>query len=121
MTFHFDHGNVNVTDVDKSIAFYQEALGLTPSMRWDAPDGHITIVYLTDGKTDFKLELTWLRDFSGAYALGDNKWHLCLKCDDYEGALAKHRAMGCIDDDSEAGHIYFIKDPDGNRIELLRA
>ena len=58
----FNHFNFNVLDLDKSLAFYKEALGLEPVRVKDAADGSFRLVYLGDGRTDFQLELTWLRD-----------------------------------------------------------
>ena len=59
----FNHFNFNVSDLDRSLAFYKEALDLEPvGERKVADDGSFIIVYLGDGKTDFRLELTWLRD-----------------------------------------------------------
>lgn len=64
----FNHFNFNVADLDKSLAFYKEALGLEPvGERKAAADGSFIIVYLGDGKTDFRLELTWLRDHPQKY------------------------------------------------------
>ncbi|MGN1008946.1 MAG: VOC family protein, partial [Butyricicoccus sp.] len=72
MQFHFAHNNFNVRDLDRSLTFYQEALGLTECRRINAPDGSFIIVYLSDGVTGHQLELTWLRDWDRAYNLGDN-------------------------------------------------
>ena len=58
----FDHFNINVLDLDRSIAFYGKALGLKEHHRKEATDGSFTLVYLTDNETGFLLELTWLRD-----------------------------------------------------------
>ena len=58
----FDHFNINVTNLEKSIQFYEKALGLHESHRKEAADGSFILVYLTDGCTGFSLELTWLRD-----------------------------------------------------------
>ena len=63
MKFQFAHYNYNVMDLDKSIRFYQEALGLREVRRKEASDGSFTLVYLGDGATGFQLELTWLRDW----------------------------------------------------------
>ena len=62
MSFRFDHNNLNVLDLEKSLAFYEEALGLTEVRRKTAEDDSFIIVYLGDHQTDHKLELTWLRD-----------------------------------------------------------
>ena len=55
----FDHFNINVTDLERSIAFYEKALGLKEHHRKEASDGSFTLVYLTDNETGFLLELTW--------------------------------------------------------------
>ena len=63
MSFQFAHYNYNVMDLDKSIRFYEEALGLKEVRRKEAEDGSFLLAYLGDGKTGFELELTWLRDW----------------------------------------------------------
>ena len=81
----FDHFNINVTDLERSIKFYETALGLHESHRKQAEDGSFVLVYMTDGCSGFMLELTWLRDHSEPYELGENESHLCLRVDgDYE-------------------------------------
>ena len=55
----FNHFNFNVLDLNKSLAFYKEALGLEPVREKDASDGSFKLVYLGDGVSDFTLELTW--------------------------------------------------------------
>ena len=62
MKFTFNHNNFNVLDLQKSIAFYEEALGLKVVKKYEAPDGSFILVYLGDGVTQHQLELTWLRD-----------------------------------------------------------
>jgi lactoylglutathione lyase len=119
MKFTFAHNNVNVFDLDRSLAFYREALGLTEVRRIVPDDGRFIIVYLGDGATPHRLELTWLRDRKEPYDLGDNEIHLALVTDDYEGAHAKHAAMGCICYENPAMGIYFIHDPDDYWVEIL--
>ena len=111
MQFSFAHNNFNVRDLDRSLSFYKEALGLTESSRINAPDGSFIIVYLTDGVTPHLLELTWLRDWDKPYNLGDNEFHLAFRVDDFDAAHAKHKEMG----------IYFISDPDGYWLEVIPA
>ena len=53
----FDHFNINVTNLERSIAFYEKALGLKEHHRKEASDGSFTLVYLTDNETGFLLEL----------------------------------------------------------------
>ena len=66
MKFQMIHENYNVRDLEKSMAFYEKALGLTEKRRKNAADGSFIIVYLGNETTDFELELTWLRDFGRA-------------------------------------------------------
>ncbi len=120
MKFKFSHNNFNVTDLDASIAFYKEALGLEEVRRKDASDGSFTIVFLGDGSSKHRLELTWLKNWEkGVYNLGDNEFHLAFETDDLEGAREKHRAMDCICYENKAMGIYFIIDPDGYWIEIV--
>ena len=93
MTFAFAHNNFNVRDLDKSMAFYKEALGLHEVRRIAPEDGSFIIVYLGDGAgSTHYLELTWLRDWDRAYNLGDNEFHLAFTVDDYDAAHAHHKA-----------------------------
>ena len=73
MNFRFCHNNFNVLDLEKSIAFYEKALGLKEVKRKTADDGSFILVYLSDGETYHTLELTWLRDWDRPYNLGDNE------------------------------------------------
>ena len=122
MTFTFAHNNFNVRDLDKSLAFYQQALNLHEVRRITAEDGSFIIVYLGDAAgTPHKLELTWLRDWDRAYNLGDNEFHLAFTVEDFEAAHALHKEMGCICFENEAMGIYFINDPDDYWLEILPA
>ncbi|MCI7137413.1 MAG: VOC family protein [Candidatus Limivicinus sp.] len=117
--FRFTHFNFNVLDLDRSLAFYREALGLVPVREKEAADGSFKLVYLGDGVSDFTLELTWLRDRSEPYDLGDEEFHLAFHTDDFDAAHEKHAAMGCICFENPGMGIYFIQDPDGYWIEIL--
>ena len=120
MKYSFDHNNFNVIDLERSLAFYKEALGLCEVSRKCAPDGSYIICFLSDGNGPHRLELTWLRDFEkDRYDLGDEEFHLALRTDDYEASLKKHRNMGCVAMENEKMGIYFITDPDGYWIEIL--
>ncbi len=120
MKFSFAHNNLNVTDLDRSLKFYEQALGLTVERKKEAADGSFIIVFLTDGKTAHQLELTWLRDWEkDSYNLGDNEFHLALRVDDMDAAHAKHKEMECICYENPSMGIYFISDPDGYWIEII--
>jgi lactoylglutathione lyase len=119
VTFRFAHNNINVLELQRSLAFYREALGLEETRRIVADDGRFIIVFLGDGATPHLLELTWLRDRTEPYNLGDNEFHLALRTDDFAAARTLHRRMGCICYENEAMGIYFINDPDDYWIEIL--
>jgi lactoylglutathione lyase len=117
----FDHFNINVADLDKSIAFYQKALGLTEARRKEAADGSFVLVYLTDSVTGFLLELTWLRDHADKpYELGENESHLCFRVDgDYDQVRKYHKELDCVCFENHSMGLYFINDPDDYWIEIL--
>ena len=117
--FRFAHFNFNVLDLERSLKFYDEALGLRPVREKTASDGSFKLVYLGDGQTDFQLELTYLVDRTEPYDLGDEEFHLALTVPEFEQAHEKHAAMGCIAFENPQMGIYFITDPDGYWIEIL--
>lgn len=119
MNFRFDHNNFNILDLKKSIAFYEEALGLHETGRIDGPDGAFIIVYMGDGESKHRLELTWLRDRKEPYNLGDNEFHLAFTTPDMEAAHALHAKMGCICYENPEMGIYFITDPDNYWLEIV--
>ncbi len=116
--FTFNHFNFNVKDLDASLKFYKEAFGLEPVKINAKPD--FTLVYLGDGVTGFRLELTYLKNRTEPYDLGELEYHLAITADDYEAAHALHEKMGCICFENTSMGIYFVEDPDGYWIEVVR-
>jgi lactoylglutathione lyase len=119
MQFKMVHENYNVFDLERSLQFYQKALGLTEKRRINAKDGSFVIVYVGNETTDFLLELTWLKDRDKPYDLGDDEFHLAFRTDNFEEAHALHKEMGCICYENEHMGIYFIEDPDGYWLEIV--
>lgn len=119
MKFKMVHENYNVADLDRSLKFYKEALGLEETRRIPAEDGSFIIAFLKNEESDFELELTWLKDHPQNYNLGECEFHLAFKVEDYEAAHAKHEAMGCICFENPQMGIYFIADPDGYWLEII--
>lgn len=114
MSFKMIHENYNVSDLDRSIKFYNEALGLYEVRRKTTDD--FIIVYLT---SDFELELTWLKEHPQPYDLGECELHLAFRADDFDEAHKKHEEMGRICFENHEMGIYFIEDPDGYWLEIL--
>ena len=122
MKFTFAHTNLNVCDLERSIRFYEEALGLKVVRESGSADGSFRLAFLEDGTGTYQLELTWLRDHAGTpYELGENETHICFRTDDYDAAHAHHEKMGCICFENTAMGLYFINDPDGYWFEIIRA
>lgn len=119
MKFKMIHENYNVQDLDKSLAFYEKALGLTVKRRKDASDGSYTIVYIGNDESEFELELTWLKEHPYKYDIGEEEFHLAFRTDDYEEAHKLHEEMGCICFENPEMGIYFIQDPDGYWLEII--
>jgi len=118
--FTFNHFNFNVLDLERSLKFYDETLGLKPVKTKDASDGSFKLVFLGDGVTDFTLELTWMRDRKEPYDLGEAEFHLAFLTKDYNASYEKHKEMGCICFENPSMGIYFIEDPDGYWIEIVQ-
>ena len=119
--FAFNHFNFNVLDLERSLKFYRDALGLSPVRRKEAEDGSFVLVYLGDGKTDFQLELTWLADRTEPYDLGEGEYHLAFAVPDMDAAHKLHEELDCICFENPAMGIYFIEDPDGYWLEIIPA
>lgn len=119
MQFKFEHLNFNVTDLRVSLDFYERALGLKEKRRMVAQNGSYIIVYLSDEKTPFELELTWLRDHPQKYDLGEVEFHLALSVADFAAAFQKHQEMQIVCLENPEMGIYFIEDPDGYWIEII--
>ena len=75
MKFKMIHENFNIKDLERSLAFYEKALGLRELRRKEASDGSFVICYIGNEETDFELELTWLRDHPQKYDLGEEEFY----------------------------------------------
>ena len=117
----FYHYNFNVVDLERSLAFYKQALNLSPVREKEASDGSFKLVFLGDeAGSPFQLELTWLRDRGETpYNLGECEFHLAFLTDEFEALHAKHKEMDCIAYENLAMGVYFITDPDGYWIEIV--
>ena len=118
MKFTMYHSCIAVFDLEKSIKFYEDALGFEEVRRISADDGSFEIVFMSNKGDTTMLELTWYRDRREPYDLGDNEIHIGLRVDDFQSALAHHKDMDCVCFENKNMGIYFIADPDGYWVEM---
>jgi Lactoylglutathione lyase and related lyases len=119
MNFKMVHNNINVSNLEKSMSFYNEALGIKEIRRING-EGFI-IVYLGDGIGSHLLELTYIDEHPQKYDLGENEFHLAFETDEFNKALEHHKKMDCVCYENKNMGIYFISDPDGYWLEILPA
>ncbi len=119
MEFKVVHNCINVFDLEKSMTFYKNALGLKEVRRITPEDDSFIIVFVANEQSEHQIELTWLRDRKEPYDLGDNEMHIGFRTDDYAAAYEKHKDMGCICYENKGMGIYFISDPDGYWLEII--
>ncbi len=119
MKFKMIHNNINVLDLEKSMKFYENALGLKEQRRKVASDDSFILVYMGNEEAPHQLELTWLADRKEPYNLGENEFHLAFQVDDFDKAYEYHKEMGVICYENPTMGIYFISDPDGYWLEVL--
>lgn len=115
----FYHQNFNVLDLDRSIEFYKKALDLKIVREKVPDDQSFKLVFMGNDEGDFNLELTWLRDRTEPYNLGECEFHLAFITDEYDMWYKKHKEMGVICYENTKMGLYFIADPDGYWIEIV--
>ena len=121
MQFKMVHNNFNVANLEKSLEFYAKAFDMHEVKRIAPADGSFIIVYLSDGSSSHRLELTWVKEMDRAYDLGDNEFHLAFEVDDFEAAHKLHADLGIICYENPEMGIYFVTDPDGYWLEIIPA
>jgi len=117
MKFRVEHTNINITNIEASLAFYQKALGLSEYKRKN--DAAFTLVFLKNEEAEYCIELTFLHDHPQKYDLGENEFHIAFKVDDYQAAYQLHQEMGCICYENKEMGLHFIEDPDGYWLEII--
>jgi len=119
MKFTLAHSEMHVFDLERSIKFYEQALGLKEVKRHVAEDESFILVFLSDEVSPHIVELTWNRDRDKPYDLGENEIHLAFKVDDFDGAYEMHKGMGLVEYENKQMGVYFIVDPDGYWMEVM--
>jgi lactoylglutathione lyase len=117
------HSMVRVRDLEASLRFYREGLGLREVRRKEAPEGKYTLVFLAaPGSPEGEIELTYNWDSSEDYGSARNFGHLAFRVDDIYATCARLQAMGVtINRPPRDGHMAFVRSPDLISIELLQA
>lgn len=116
---------VRVRDLERSLLFYKDALGLTTAHRLDFPD--FSLVYLRNAENDFEIELTCNRGREPAYTHGDGYGHIAVAVDDLHAEHARLVRLGMnpapvkefMRGEEMLARFFFIQDPDGYKIEVL--
>ena len=115
------HTMVRVIDVEKSLDFYCDKLGLVELHRKESEQGRFTLIFLAaPGDEDAQVELTWNWD-PEEYGEGRNFGHLAYQVDDIYAACQRLMGGGVtINRPPRDGHMAFVRSPDGVSIELLQ-
>lgn len=117
----FLHTMVRVLDLEKSLDFYINKLGLIETKRIDVPAGKFTLIFLATEIGAPELELTHNWDSKENYDSGRNFGHLAYQVDDiYQTCQQLMDAGVTINRPPRCGHMAFVKSPDGISIELLQ-
>ena len=117
------HTMVRITDVDQSLHFYCNLLGLKELRRYENETGKFTLIFLApEGQEEAQLELTYNWDSDEVYSGGRNFGHLAYKVDNIYHACQKLMDGGVtINRPPRDGHMAFVRSPDGISIELLQS
>jgi lactoylglutathione lyase len=115
------HTMVRVTDLEASLRFYCDALGLVELRRNEYPRGRYTLVFLAaPGDEQAQVELTWNWD-PEEYGIGRAFGHLAYQVDDIYAACERLQKHGVtINRPPRDGRMAFVRSPDGISIELLQ-
>jgi lactoylglutathione lyase len=119
------HSMIRVLDLERSLKFYADVLGLHEAHRLDFPD--FALVYLRNAQNDFEVELTLNKGRVEPYTLGDGYGHIGVVVPDAAASqaalLAKGYAPAAVKEfkrgDELLARFFFIQDPDGYKIEML--
>ena len=123
------HSMIRVLDLEKSVDFYHNALGLEENRRIDFDN--FTLVYLRNQEADFELELTLNKGREEPYTHGTGYGHIAVCVDDVDEEYARIKQLDSqptelseiteLSNDGETmAKFFFMKDPDGYEIEVLQ-
>lgn len=117
----FLHTMIRVNDLEQSLDFYINKLGLVEIRRHDVPEGKFTLIFLATAKGEAEIELTHNWGSKEEYTTGRNFGHLAFEVDDIYQTCQQLQASGVIiNRPPRCGKMAFIKSPDNVSIELLQ-
>lgn len=120
------HSMIRVLDLDKSLEFYKQAFGLTPSHQLDFDD--FALVYLRNSESDTEIELTLNKGETTPYTHGTGYGHVAMCVEDLDAEHARFSELGFkptdvvtfAPDGNLLARFFFVTDPDGYEIEVLQ-
>jgi lactoylglutathione lyase len=120
------HSMIRVLDEERSLRFYREALGLGVAERLDFEE--FTLLYLSNGESEFELELTVNKGRTTPYDVGKGYGHIAVVVDDLDAEHARMAAAGLAPrkvvefglDGRVVARFFFVADPDGYQIEVIQ-
>lgn len=119
------HTCIRVKDLEASLKFYRDALGLVETRRKDFPEYKFTLVYLSNEIGGYEIELTYNYDVEKPYEIGNGFSHTAIGVENLEEEREKHKSLGYEVTDlkglpGELPRYYFVTDPDGYKVEVIR-
>lgn len=126
MEYKMLHTCFRVMDLEKSLKFYTEALGFKETRRSDFPEHEFTLVFLSDSTGNHDIELTYNYNPKEPYIIGNGFSHLAVSVENLEDSRERHMEMGykvtkLMGLPGSPPRYYFVTDPDGYEIEVIRA
>lgn len=120
------HTCVRVMDLEKSVEFYTNVLGMEITKKLDYPDDQFTLVYLALPGDDYEVELTYNYNQEEPYEIGNGYGHIAISVDDLKATHEEYSKTEYDVTDLKglsdgAANYFFIKDPDGYKIEVIQA
>lgn len=120
------HAMIRVLDLDRSLRFYRDTLGLETSSHLDFPE--FSLAYLRNPENDFELELTLNKGRTEPYSHGTGYGHIAVCVADLDAEHARIKAAGVAANDIKEfrdgelliARFFFMQDPDGYKIEVLQ-
>ncbi|MBS5987829.1 VOC family protein [Clostridium sp.] len=119
------HTCIRVMNLEESLKFYKNALGLVETRRKDFPDYKFTLVYLSDKENSYEIELTYNYDPEKPYDLGNGFSHIAIGTENIEEMRnnyeqLRYEVTPLKGLPGEEPHYYFVTDPDGYKIEVIK-